>query len=218
MLGLFLGAMALLAQMNPKTDFALNVNQARKKNAALMQKYSWDSRLELDDNGKVEDTRIYQVTFGPDGKLQRTLLNDQSAQMPRRFLRRAIAEEKRDKIEKYMKGLHGVLDQYTLATAGKMVDFVNAGSIQGPDANGQLTITGNNVAVPGDSLTLIVDAKTLQTKKMEVQTTFEGDVVNLTTTYKTNPVGLNYPAFAEVSIPAKNIVLSGQNYDFVRNE
>ena len=50
------------------------------------------SRTELIDQGKVGDTRIEMVSYGPDGQLQRTLLNDESSPLPRGFVRRRIAE------------------------------------------------------------------------------------------------------------------------------
>ena len=61
---------------------AASIIAARQKNAQLMKQYSWNTRVELIENGAVKDTRIDQVTYGPDGNLQYTLLNDQGAQLP----------------------------------------------------------------------------------------------------------------------------------------
>ena len=73
---------------------AMRIAEARKANAAQMKQYSWQSRTELIDNGKVADTRIDSVTYGPNNQLQRTVLNDQSSPLPRGFLRRRIGEGK----------------------------------------------------------------------------------------------------------------------------
>ena len=53
------------------------------------------------------------------------MLNDQSAPLPFGFLRRRIAEHERQKVEEYLTGLRGLLEQYTLPTAGKVQDFMN---------------------------------------------------------------------------------------------
>src|SRR5262245_16117764 len=98
----------------PHEGIANMIIQARQKNAAQLKQYTWTSRIELTQNGTTQDTRIDQVSYGPDGNLQQTVLNDQSAQLPRGFLRRAIAENKRQQREQYMTGLHTLVDPYTL--------------------------------------------------------------------------------------------------------
>ena len=82
-----------------QSELAMKIAEARKANAAMMLQYSWQSRTELIDNGKTADTRIESVSYGPDGTLQRTLLNDESAPLPHGFLRRRIAEREREKVE-----------------------------------------------------------------------------------------------------------------------
>jgi hypothetical protein len=104
----------------PNEGIANMIIQARQKNSAQLKQYIWTSRIELTQNGTVQDTRIDQVSYGPDGNLQQTLLNDQSASLPRGFLRRAIAENKRQQTEQYMTGLRALVDQYTLKLAGNM--------------------------------------------------------------------------------------------------
>jgi hypothetical protein len=94
---------AVLAQSPLATtaNTAVQITEARKANALFMRQYSWTSRTELIEEGQVKDTRIEQVSYGPDGQLQRILLNDTSAPLPRGFLRRDIAEQKRQEMEQY---------------------------------------------------------------------------------------------------------------------
>lgn len=204
----------LTAQL-PNEGMAARIISARKANAALMQQYTWQSRTELIDNGETVDTRIDQVTYGPDGQLQHTLLNDDSSKkMPRGFLRKAIAEKKKEDVKKYLEGLRKVLDQYTLPTAGKVLDFLDQANIQAPDSNGLLQMTGNNVVSPGDQLIISTEAATRQTRKVEINTFYEGDAVTATATFKTLSSGLNHVEYAEIDIPAKSIKLLIQNYNY----
>ena len=46
---------------------------------------------------------------------------------------------------------------------------------------------------------------------------FQGDAVTLTATFKTLPGGLNHVAYAEVTVPAKQISVQVQNFDYNRN-
>ena len=187
---------------------------ARQKNGTLMKQYSWNSRTELLENGSVKDIRIEQVMYGPDGQLQRTLLNNDPSSHPRGFLRRRIAEREQEKMEKYLKGLRGLLDQYTSPTAGQIINFISTATISTPDANGLLTITGSNVIKPGDTMTMTIYAPTRQPRSISITTFFEQDEVTLSATCKTLANGLNYVGFAEVNVPMKNLTLQVQNYDY----
>ena len=212
-------AQTIPAQSPPPavTSVTARITEARKANAALMRQYSWTSRTEVIDQGQVKDLRIQAVNYGPDGQLQRSTLNDQSAPLPFGFLLRRIAEHERQKVEQYLNGLRGLLEQYTLPTAGKVQDFMNGAKATGPDASGLFEMTGRNVVLPGDTFSLWVDPTTRHPRKIQVSTTFQGDPVNLTATFKTLPTGLNYVAYAEVTVPAKQLSVQVQNFDYNRN-
>ncbi len=199
------------------TNMAVRVTEARQANAALMRQYSWTSRTDVIDQGQVKDVRLDAVNYGPDGQLQRSVMNDQSAPLPFGFLRRRIAEHEREKVEGYLTGLRGLLEQYTLPTAGKVQDFMSKATASGPDASGLFEMTGSNVVFPGDTFSLWVDPRTRHVRKVQVSTTFQGDPVNLTATFKTLASGLNHVAYAEVAVPAKQLSVQVQNFDYNRN-
>ncbi len=205
-----------IAQAQVRNEGLANqIIAARQKNAALMKQYSWNSRIEILDNGAVKDIRIDQVMYGPGGQLQQTVLNDQPAAAPRGFLRKRIADQEKEKMEKYLKKLKEVVDDYTLPTSGKVIDFISKATIAAPDANGLLTFTGNGVVKPGDTMTMTIHAPTWQPRSITVTTLVEGDQVNLSATCKTLANGLNYVGFAQVDVPAKNLSLQVQNYDYI---
>jgi hypothetical protein len=151
-----------------------------------------------------------------DGKLQRTIMNDQSAPLPRGFLRRAIAEGKKKDVKQYIQGLGELLHTYTLPTPGAVLNFLDTATTM-PSGPGQLMVTGQNVVQPGDSLTIYLDAATKKTQRVVVSTSFQGNPVNLTATFATLASGLNYPAFAEVVVPAKGYDVKVQNFNYQQN-
>jgi hypothetical protein len=199
-----------------KANSAVQITEARKANAALMRQYTWNSRTEIMDQGHVKDTRIELVNYTTDGQLTRSLLNDQSAPFPRGFLRRSIVEDKTKQMEEYLKGLQGLLEQYTLPTTGKVLDFMLKAQLAGPDANDLISMTGSNVVLPGDSLTIWTDLRTRHLRKIQVTTFYKEDVAQLTATFNTLPSGLNYVAFAEATVPAKQLSIQVQNFDYTR--
>ena len=205
------------SQLATQANMAVQITEARKANALLMHQYTWNSRTELLEGGEIKDNRIELVNYGPGGQLQRSLLNDSGSSMPRGFLRRAIAEHKRQEMEQYLTGLRTLLDQYTLPTAGKVLDFMNQAVTTGPDASGLIVMTGNNVVVPGDSLTVWTQAVTKHTTRVQANTFYQGNVVELTATFNTLASGLNYVAYAEVTIPAKQMSIQVQNFNYQRS-
>jgi hypothetical protein len=201
----------------PNEALSLKIVAARKANQALLQQFSWSSRTELIDSGTVKDTRIDLVSYGPNGQLQRTILNDQSAPLPGGFLRKRIADRERDRVEKYIKGLGKVLDQYTQPTAGKIIDFISGAQISAPDANGLLKLSGSSVVIPGDAFTMWIKAGTWQVTKIEIATTYDQDMVQLTASYRTLPSGLTHVQYAEVTVAAKAMTLQVHNFDYNSN-
>jgi hypothetical protein len=194
----------------------VQVVQARAANAALMKKYTWYERIDFNVNGQQKDLRLDVVNFGPDGKIQRSTINDQSAPLPGGFFRRKIAEGEREDVEKYIKGLGQLLHQYALPTPGAVMNFLDQATTM-PAGPGQLMVTGSNVVQPGDSLTIYLDAATKKTLRVVVSTAFQGNPVNLTATFATLPSGLNYPAFAQLVVPAKGYDILVQNFNYQQN-
>ena len=188
---------------------------ARQKNAALMKQYSWNCRTEINENGETKDTRVDTVTFGPDGQPQHTLLNDQHNPLPGGFFRKRIAEKEREKMEQYLKELRGFLHQYTLPSAGKIIDFISKTPIPPPGPGGVLQLSGGSAIIPGDTVSLSVEATTRQTQRMTIMTFFNGDEVNVTITFKTLKTGLNYAAYIQMNVPDKNLTVLIQNYDYI---
>ena len=194
---------------------AAQITKARKANAALMKQYSWNSRVEVLDQGAVKDLRIELVNYGPMGQLQRNILNDQSAPLPFGFLRRKIAEAERAKAEEYLLGLRSLLEQYTLPSEGRVLAFMNQAATSGPDANGLFEMTGQNVVYPGDAFSIWTDPRA-RPKRIQVTTIFQDDQVDLTATFKTLKSGLTYMAWGEVIVPAKQMTVQVQNFDYNR--
>jgi hypothetical protein len=208
----------VLAQGAPSGNMqmAAQITEARRTNATLMRQYTWNSRTEVIENNDVKDTRIELVNYTPDGMLVRSLLNDQGAPLPFGFLRRAIAEDQKKKMEEYLTDLRGLLEQYANPTEGKILDFLNQATTSGPDAAGLFEMTGRNVMVPGDILSMWTDARTRHTRKIQVGTNYKGDAANVTATFQTLASGLTYMAYAEITVPTKQLRVQVQNFNYTR--
>jgi len=215
-LTLLLAALALPASAQVANEGLANgIIAARQKNAALMKQFSWNCRTEVSENGSPKDTRIDTVTFGPDGQPQHTVLTDQSNPLPGGFFRKRIAEKERAQMEEFLKSLRTFLHQYTLPTAGAVINFISTAPIGAPGPDGNLQLTGAGVVVPGDTVSISVNAPTRQTRRMSIMTFFQGDEVTATITFKALASGLNYPAYIQLNVPDKNLTVLIQNYDYI---
>lgn len=216
---LIASATAVVAQI-PNVNLANSIIGARQKNNSMLVQYTWTAQTQISKDGNVKDTRIQQVSYGPSGVPQYVLLNDIGAQMPRGFFRRAIAENEKEELEKYLKGLEKLIGQYTLPSPGALVNFLSSASIvNATSVTGQpiLQTTGSSVVTPGDSMTITFDSTTFNTKSMEVTTTFDNQAVTLSATFRTLPSGLNHMQYATVDVPGKGLVVQLHNYDYVPN-
>ncbi len=82
---------------------------------------------------------------------------------------------------------------------------------------GFISMSGNNVVVPGDNLTIFVNPWTQHVRRMTVSTTFQGSAVQLDATFASVPgTGLNYASMAEATVPDKQLSVQVQNYNYVR--
>lgn len=186
----------------------------------MLVQYTWTAQTQITQNGNVKDTRIQQVSYGPGGVPQYVMLNDIGAQMPRGFFRRMIAENEKEQIEKYLKGLGKMIDQYTLPSPGAVVNFLSSATIistTGPDGSQILQTTGSSVVTPGDSMTITFNSTTFNTKSVQMNGTFENQPVSMTATFRTLPSGLNHMQYATIEAPGEGIVVSVHNYDYVPN-
>ena len=199
-----------------KADIAVQITAARKANAALMQTYAWDQRTELLEDGTVKDTRVELVNY-VNGQMQKSLVSDQGPSLPRFGLRKRIAENKQKEMQEYLSGLKQLLNQYTLPTTGKVLDFINQAKPTGPDAAGLITVSGSNVVGAGDSLTIWTVLATRKTSRIQVTTTYQGDAVTMTATFATLASGLNYVSYAEIDVPAKQMTIQVSNFNFNPN-
>jgi hypothetical protein len=119
-------------------------------------------------------------------------------------------------MEKFLYGLRDFLKKYSLQGTDQVKRFIAAATWQVVDSTHEFVFTGRNVEEDGDQMTWMVEDIHYSTCRLEVHTIFQGDAVHFTGTFTRLKDGLNYLAYAEAHIPAKNITLQIQNYDYIQ--
>jgi hypothetical protein len=187
---------------------------ARTTSNNLLPKYSWTSRTEILKSKEILNIMIEKNMYDQQGQLVQKVLNEQGAKMPTAFLIRNIAESEKENMERFLFGLRDFLKKYSLQETNQVQRFISASTWQVVDSTHEFVFTGRDVEESGDQMTWMVEDINYSTSRIEVQTTFEGDLIHFTAAFTRLRNGLNYMAYAEAHIPAKNITLQIQNYDF----
>ncbi|MCK9420982.1 MAG: hypothetical protein M0Q38_00095 [Bacteroidales bacterium] len=207
-----------LKAQNKDAEISELVNQilmSRKTSSELLTKYSWTSRTEILKSKEILNIMIEKNQYDQQGQLVHKVINEQGAKMPKAFLIREIAESEKENIEKFLYGLRDFLKKYFLQETAQITRFISAATWQVVDSTHEFVFTGRNVEEEGDQMTWMVEDINYCTSRIEVHTTFLGDVVHFTGTFTRLRDGLNYMAYAEAYIPSKNITLQLQNYDYI---
>jgi hypothetical protein len=198
-----------------KALLATEINAGRQENAAEMRNYSWSTRTEVKMDGEVKSVKVEFVQFTQDGDLQKDVISDSLAGAKKpRGIRGKVASNKKKGMQEWAVELGKLLQQYSLPTSGSILDFLENATVQRTD--NMVNLVGKDVIQQGDYLAILVDLSTIQLKIITVQTSLDGDAVDVKITSEHLDDGLSYTARQVVKVPAKKVELIIENYDFRR--
>ncbi len=205
-----------LNQMIQQKVAALKESVAR--NQAALRHYSWIQKTQLSLKGEVKSTKIESCRYGPDGKVQKTMLSEPAEQKKKRGLRGKIVEKKTDEMKDYMERAVSLIERYVPPSPDKLKAVVAAGNTSlsqaGPDA---IQLQFKNYVKSGDAVTFTVDKAAKTIRQLSVNTYLDEqdkDAISLTVNFQNLPDGTNYAADKILDVAAKQIVvkISGSNY------
>ncbi len=213
------GALALVlvvatpaaAQMD-MTEVTAKVSQARKENAQKTRDYSWTQRTEVKVKGEVKSLKTEIVRYTVDGELQKTPVDETSAKKPK-GIRGKVAKKKIGEMKDWMAELGELLKNYSLPTAGNLLDFLNKASVSADGAGRKLDAT--DVVQAGDRMSVWIGADHKMTNT-EVSTQHDGSDVKLETDHETTSDGLDYVARTTIVVPDKGVEMTVENFSYER--
>ena len=196
-----------------QTDMAAvaeKVSKARQQNAMKTRDYSWTQRTEVKLKGETKSLKTEIVRFTVDGELQKTPIDETSAKKPK-GVRGKVAKKKAGEMKDWMADLGEVLKQYSLPTAGNLLDFFNKAAVS-PDGDGR-KLDATDVVQAGDRMSVWIDANHKMVKT-EVSTQHDGSDVKLETDHATTPDGLDYTARTVIVVPDKGVEMTVENFSY----
>jgi hypothetical protein len=180
---------------------------ALRANSQKMADYQWKQRITVFRKGIPSGVILEELRFDLSGQVLRTVLSKPEERRMGPLRARKAAEVKED-IQEVMQlaGRYG--DPQAAAQA------IQKGEIwEGPDA---LRVQARSVILPGDEMTMVVNPATFVVSHADVRTQHEGGPVTISIDYRPLPGGPGMMTQMSVQIPAGNIAVNVEAYDFVR--
>lgn len=209
-LALILGASPLLAQQPD----AAQIRATLMENQQALREYLWQSRVEVEIDGKQNKVDLYQVRYNLGGELEKTRLGGeaQEKKQPRGPVRKRAAKKKQKGAAEFSQAVKTQLQAYMSTTGfGKILQnaFMRMG-------DGTIKLRSQDVAMEGDTVELEIVMETKQPMTMRVESTVDGEPVVMSITFQKLPDGPNYPArqIVDTQYAKKKLVITTENFDY----
>jgi hypothetical protein len=206
------------AQQALQEKFAM-VKQGVAQNQAALRQYVWTEETNILLNGEVKKTTYNRCQYGPDGAVQKTLINSSSPPAEKRGVRGRVVERKKEELGDYMQQASALVKQYVPPNPEQMESAFRAGGASlGQPGPGTLQLQFKNYVKPGDSLVFTFNTAAKALIRIEVNTYMsdQKDAVKLQVNFQTLPGGPNYVAQTVLDAPAKKIQVQTTSSSYQR--
>ncbi len=191
--------------------------QAAASNQQSLRSYSWLETTEIAVKGEVKNSKVQSVRYGPDGKVQKTVVEASPPPDTKRGVRGRVIEKKTGEMKEEMQAAGALVQQYVPPSPEKIQAAMAAGKVTiTPGAATALRIA--DYVKAGDALTLtLAQGKGIQQIAVDSYLETPDKAVTLDVQMQSLPDGTNYPGTIVLAIPSDNIQvrISNSNYQKV---
>jgi len=205
-----------LAQ-NPELQEKLAaVKQAAAENKQKLRQYQWIETTQLTLKGDAKPPTKNSCVYGPDGKVQKTMIGTPPAPPSGGRMKQRVIEKKKEEMKDYMQDVKGVLAMYVPPDPQKMQAAFQAGKVSLNPAGETVNLIFADYAQPGDKMTLTFNTATKQIAGLKIDTYMgeEKDVVTLQVQMAGLPDGTTYEQQTVLGATAKQLVVTTTNSDY----
>lgn len=217
---MFCGGIAL-AQGSPELQQkAATAREIAAQNQQALQAYTWISKTELSYKGEVKSALIESCIYGPDGKVQKTVVSAPEPAAKKRGVRGRVAEKKGGEMKQELGAAAALAQSYIPPSADKLQAVIAAGNLSASQSGPEMAaIRFADYNKSGDSLALVFDQQALSLAQLSVDSWLKDakDTVTINVTFELLPDGTNYAATTVLDIPGSNIEvrITNSNYQKV---
>ena len=193
--------------------------ESMAQNQRALAQYTWKQSTQMLIDGEVKNTSVAQVQVGPDGKMQKTPLDNPEQQQKKkpRGLKGKIAAKKMAEMKAYIERLMNLCGTYMKPSSGRLQQAAKEGRAEMVQNVGssvvQLRFKDYNKA--GDVLAISVDRQTMSMHALEASTYLDGedDPVSLSMEFDALQDGTSYMKLLNIGAPAQKLVLKVDSYE-----
>ena len=195
------------------------LKQSAAANQQRLHKYQWTEIQQITFKGEAKPPKEFMCQYGPDGKVQKTPINQGQQQQPSGGrLKRRVVEKKTEEMQEYMGDVKSLLAMYVPPNPQKMQQAFQAGKVSlSRDAGaGLVNLTFKDYAQPGDQMVVAFDPTAKKIANLNVNT-YMGkakDAVTLMVDFSNLPDGTNYAGKTVLNVAAKQIVVTTTNTNY----
>ena len=193
--------------------------QAAAQNQQALRSYTWLEKTELSFKGEVKNTKVESCRYGPDGKVQKTVIEAPPPPEQKRGLRGKVVEKKTGEMKEELESASALVHRYVPPDPGLMQVVMGAGKAslaqQGPDA---VALKFADYVKAGDALTLTFDPAVKAMRQMAVNTYLDDPASPVTLQVQMASLpDAAYPGSVTLAIPASQIEvrITNSNYQKV---
>lgn len=197
-----------------KEQLALAISKADDANTEKLKAYIWKRKSDVSINGVLKLTTFTEFSFDDQGKLQAKMVDAESSVKQKPGLRgRAQQNAAEDKMDYVGKALELSL-AYTYMTKGQLMDFFSKATVTEKD--GVIDVTGADVYVKGDKLSILIDKKTNLYTKKTFSSLLGKDPVDGEINYEKFSSGVNHGSTTLLNMPAQKMKIDAKNQDYTQ--
>jgi hypothetical protein len=205
---MFCGGLAL-AQGSPELQQkAATAKEIAAINQQALRAYTWIAKTELSYKGEVKSTLVESCVYGPDGKVQKTVVSAPAPAEKKRGLRGKVVEKKVGEMKEELAAAAALAQAYVPPAADKLQAVIAAGKLSlSQSGPGMVAIQFADYDKSGDSLALVFNQDELALAQLSVDSWLENekDRVTIDVTFDLLPDGTNHAATTVLDIPGSQI-------------
>jgi hypothetical protein len=188
------------------------LKQSVAENQQKLRQYQWTETTQLTLNGDAKPPSQSMCMYGPDGKVQKTLLTPPPPPPSGGRMKQRIIEKKTGEMKDYMGQVKTLLAQYVPPNPQNMQQAFQAGkaSINPSPDSGSTSIVFKDYAQPGDQMTISFNTATKKISNLNVNTYMDNpqDTVTLAVQFASLPDSTNYVVQSVLNATAKKLVVT----------
>lgn len=211
---------ARLEAQNPEIQQRVaEMKMAAAMNKQMLAQMTWVETMTISLKGEQKKVEHFQVRLGPDGKPQKTSLDQPAAPPERRGrIREHVVEKKKEEYTDYAERMKALTQQYLPPDKDLLQKAYAAGgvSIAPSDGPGTVQVTFPNYLKPRDSMTMVIDKTNNRLVQVQIASYMsdQKDQMTLLVDFVQLPDGSSQMSRAVMNGVSKQLTISVENSNY----